>query len=466
MKDFNKVAAKVKSGERIKEMRDHLEKQFDVAVEKLSHQEHLDLIKTAKPVPEEQRVSFNKLWGEKYGTGNNISPREVESLIVRQLAVRTSAKGNDMANPVRLVGESELRMGNSLFHGIKNEAAIAYAKGDRAALTQAQLDTLIALNNSKPIVVQQNEKAEISAQFEEIKKVLLGNDEYNNRRLQLGIPVPVADTRSAADWDIHDQTKSLKSWLIQHIRTTDMSPMATSIVFRTEENEDIISVNKIYQLHLKNHPFPDYTVAYDLIKKFSNRQYEFIRVMRLRGEIMMCIFSINIYGDWKYEYSVPLKQFHLVDCIPRVSPQDIIPGARFYEEQRNATSTLEALRELATDAQKQYMRLARFLRDFEEYDQEVVIKQGSVESVKYRNRNIQESYIEYTLDKSKTKLVKRIEADERERAKWVKEEPKTREHERIGHKRHLADGRVVNVRGATINEGSPLGKVVKDYKLR
>lgn len=403
----------------------------------------------------------------------------------------------------RIVGESELRIGNSLIHDIKPEAFVAYACGDRTAIPPDHMDQLLAIKNSQPIEVQHDYKVQLSKQFEEIKKGLLGKDEYENRRAQLfnesvdfanpesvdnlwketvnsivsktppqlqepkieEVVKPVI--RGIEDWDIHLSNKPLKTWLVQHIRSTDMPPMAPSIVFHVDDVEaEPINVEHLTNLHLKSQPFDDYTLAYNVMQEHSSEdQYEFIRVMRLRGDMVMCVFAINIFGDWEFKYRVTLNKFQLVNCIPRYPHGDIITSQKFNKVPRTATQLLNELRELSSHAQKQYLRVARFLRDFEDYDQEVVIKLGAVEAVKGRNRTIQESYVEYTLDKSKTKRVKRIEAEERERAKWVKEEPKTREHERIGHKRHLADGRVIKVRGSVVNPGSPLGKVIKDYKF-
>lgn len=318
----------------------------------------------------------------------------------------------------------------------------------------------------------------ITEHFANIEDILMGNkngineytmpeNEYTNRRAQLGVSIPNA--RNPSEMDIHDQKTSLKSFVIQRIRSTDMPPMATSVIFRVKDPvAPVIMGDHDYlkNLYLKHQPFTDYTLAFDMLSKFTGSQYDFIRVFRHRGDLTLAVFSIDLYGEWNFKYTVPLIKFKFHQGVYRVHHSDITLGAKDMESARNSISMLHYLESFVIDAQKQYMRLAQFLKDFQEFDIEPVIQVLTIPELKNRSRTIQDTYVEYTLDMSKSKRVKRIEAEERERAKWVKEEPKTREHERVGHKRRLSDGRVIKVRGTTINKGSPLGKIVKDYKLK
>ena len=288
--------------------------------------------------------------------------------------------------------------------------------------------------------------------------------EYQSRRRQLmgDAPKPMGETLAV---DMHVPETSMKTYLIKHIRSSDMPPIAPSIVFRTQEVKEPISLENLAITPATQHPFNDYTLAYHAQMGYTFNQLEFIRVYKLRGDLVMSVFAIDLFGQWDFRYTVKLNDFIIYNGIPRIAPGDVIAGKKRQTEMNKATTTMRLLHELSSDATMQYIHLSKFLNNFKDFDREVVFASSNIPALKNRSRVIQESFVEYTLDLSRSKRVKQLEREEQERAKYVKEEPKTREYERIAHKRTLQNGKVINVKGTTCNPGSPLGKVIKDYKL-
>ncbi len=400
------------STERLKALRNHLDKHFEAELQNLNPSERAEYAKdrVRQMTPEEQRL-YKDMYPEYYTENTEVSPVEEMAKKTRELAV-----GRQSDNPHAGITEH--------FQNIEN----------------------ILMGNVNGL-----------------DKGHMGISEYINRRNTL-LNVPIGKT-SLNNTELHDKSTSLKRFIIDHIRSTDMPPMATSVVFRMTDAVEPINIADLDNLVAKPQPFEDYTLGFDVLNKPNGNQYEFIRVFKYRGDLTMAVFNIDLFGAWQFKYRVPLRAFVTIDCIPRIDHDDIVLGTKENDLVQNSVSQLHFKQQYSADARQQYIRLAHFLRDFEEYDIEAVHQVMIMSTLKHRPREIKESYVEYVLDKSKTKKVKRIELEERERAKYVKEEPKTREYDRIGHKRTLQNGRVISVKGTTCNPGSPLGKIVKDYKF-
>lgn len=407
-----------------------------------------------------------------------VQPKEKSVVELQREAVHKLAQQKQ-----RVAGESEIRIALRESLPLHNEwipKASMNAK-QRIASTNGELPmTKSEYENRKAQLSKLSVDFTDALQLEELwEEVVTDLNEQTTERMKTKSavePEPVEEFHTTLNLplklkyvrpDIFDQKESLKRYVASHITTRDMEPTVNTVYFRIDKT--LVVLSQLLPLSHIQHPFDDYTLSYPSLEQGG--QFDFVRVSKTNNGYKLHSFSIDIYGTYRFHGQAMLADFYadtnnFMFNIPkskltysnRVSTMKYDPYFTPLEIKKANDKMIQA-----------YARLRQFLTDFVLYDREEVTVTKRLTSMKHKPRDVQYKHIEYTLDMSKTKRVKYEEqqariVEEERRQREEHEEMLRREHDRIAHKRRLADGRVIKVRGTTVCKGSPLGKVTKVYK--
>lgn len=262
--------------------------------------------------------------------------------------------------------------------------------------------------------------------------------------------------------DLHDPRTAIVSYLKERTDTDDMYPIGSTIVFRVSENTlnlSQLSVTKI------NHPFTDYTLVYNNLNDEGSDQFDCIRVYKDHNKWVMAVFSVDRYGDYAFRFSVPLEEFKWINCFPDVNINSIKLDKKYMKTKPTPEDVYAVKDYLFKLVLKKFVQLMSFLCDYSNHQVKINMMPGAINQPNNPRQPVNEvvaKYVEYVLDISKPT---NKYSSGKKQGKYVKGDPKTKEYTRIGHWRHLKNGKRCWVSGSTCNKDSPLGKVVKDYKV-
>lgn len=282
-----------------------------------------------------------------------------------------------------------------------------------------------------------------------------------NPTMRVADPLANLPKRSLVE-DLHDPRTAIVSYLKERTDSDDMYPIGSTIVFRV--NESILNLAQLSMTKI-NHPFSDYTLVYNMLNDEGSDQFECTRVYRDHNKWVMAVFSVDRYGDYDFRFSVPLEEFKWVNCFPDVNINSIKLDKKYMKTKPRAEDVYAIKDYLFKLVLKKFVQLMSFLCDYNNFPVRITMMPGAIHQSNNPRQSVNEvvaKYVEYVLDISDST---RKKYPSKKQGKYVKGDPKTKEYTRIGHWRHLKNGKKCWVSGATCNKDSPLGKVVKDYKV-